>query len=446
MKWLFLIMPALAFANIQKAPNNFKDAKGQKYVFVDFLSAESSIDYDLDRKMALATTTIKFQQETKGRVLLDLIPKPIQVEIDGTTTQSLKITTPDKETSLRSLETVTSIGEHTLTITNEIKENIDFGNGFVNSAFWMTDLDDKSYLEQYLPTNLEYDQYPLHLEINIASNSKTEDHEIFTNGSMRSKNNKNFIIDYPEYFTASSVYFHLTRKDRFSKKLFNHITPAGKMIPITIYSKYSWYLSRAEKTTKSVLDELETKLGTWPHSGLVAYIAGSGGMEYSGATITSNSALGHEITHSYFARGVMPQNGNSGWIDEAIASWRDNGYQSHSTPRFASTNMSGHSEYRRYTDRRAYTQGASFMAYLNSKLEPQGGLAPFLKDFHQNYTHTTISTKLFQKEIENYSGIDFKQDFATYIFGNNRINSNKELTKENPYHPKLSKKQLADLL
>ncbi len=97
MKWLFLIMPALAFANIQKAPNNFKDAKGQKYVLVDFLSAESSIDYDLDRKMALATTTIKFQQETKGRVLLDLIPKPIQVEIDGTTTQSLKITTPIKK-------------------------------------------------------------------------------------------------------------------------------------------------------------------------------------------------------------------------------------------------------------------------------------------------------------------------------------------------------------
>jgi hypothetical protein len=49
-------------------------------------------------------------------------------------------------------------------------------------------------------------------------------------------------------------------------------------------------------------------------------------MEYCGATMTDPGALGHELTHSWFARGVMPANGNTGWIDEAVASWRDDGY------------------------------------------------------------------------------------------------------------------------
>ena len=59
---------------------------------------------------------------------------------------------------------------------------------------------------------------------------------------------------------------------------------------------------------------------------MTIYIAGRGGMEHCGATITSMSALAHEITHSWFARGVMPANGNAGWIDEGTARWRDRGY------------------------------------------------------------------------------------------------------------------------
>ena len=74
--------------------------------------------------------------------------------------------------------------------------------------------------------------------------------------------------------------------------------------------------------------ELEQTYGPYPHEALLIYCTGniSGGMEYAGATMTSLEALGHEITHSWFARGVMPANGNAGWIDEAIARWRDRGY------------------------------------------------------------------------------------------------------------------------
>src|SRR5690606_31939202 len=103
----------------------------------------------------------------------------------------------------------------------------------------------------------------------------------------------------------------------------------GRSLPVTVYMKKIWsyfsapsvYLDRAIE----VLTELESDYGAFPHSGMLIYAspAFQGGMEYAGATITNFKALAHEITHSYFGRGLMPANGNAAWIDEALASWRD---------------------------------------------------------------------------------------------------------------------------
>jgi hypothetical protein len=84
----------------------------------------------------------------------------------------------------------------------------------------------------------------------------------------------------------------------------------------------------AIQVARNVMQELEQTFGAYPHETLLVYCTGasSGGMEYAGAAMTSQAALGHEITHSWFARGVMPANGSAGWIDEAIARWRDLGY------------------------------------------------------------------------------------------------------------------------
>ncbi len=168
-------------------------------------------------------------------------------------------------------------------------------------------------------------------------------------------------------------------------------------------------------------------------------------MEYSGATMTSLYALGHELTHSYFARGVMPVSGNSGWLDEAIASWRDDGYQSHETLRYSSAKMSGFSQYKRTTDRKAYNEGAKFMAYLNSRLESRGGLEGFLREVYSAYVHQNITTELFRSELEAFSGQSFKDQFKGHVYGENERKSQKR-SGENPYHPRLSDKELRELL
>jgi hypothetical protein len=444
MKFLLTLLVSISsIAMASNSPANFPSNNGQA-VFVDFIKANYSIKYDISNDIASAYTVIEFTQTQLGTPIFDLIGDPKSVIINGEETKSQTISSPDNKTKYRTITKVLPAGTHTLEIRNEINENIRFEKGGVQSAFWMSDLKDRKYLEQYLPTNIEFDQYKMDLNLKFIGGSK--DQTIYTNGSVTKVNKSEYNISYPKYFTASSLFFHTATKDRFNEVKYDFKSISGKIIPVTIYSRSSWNLSSAKKGSESVLNELEAKLGAWSHPELIIYVAGQGGMEYSGATITSMSALGHEITHSYFARGVMPVDGNSGWMDEAIASWRDGGYKSAKKPNFSSTSMAAHSQYRRTTDRKAYTEGANFMAYLNNSLENIGGLTSFLKLMYNKYVHTNIDTETFRSELETFSGLNMEKDFNKYIYGQGKESKSKSMRKSNPFHPELSKAQLQELL
>jgi hypothetical protein len=143
-----------------------------------------------------------------------------------------------------------------------------------------------------------------------------------------------------------------------------------------------------------------------------------GGMEYGGATMTSTGALGHELIHSWFARGVMPANGNAGWIDEAIASWRDNGYPRRTTG-FSNSpiNLGGFSQYRRHTTSAAYSSGASFISYLDGTLASVGGMKEMLTLLWIEKRRQTITVPMFQSFLEEKSGKDLSQLFNFYVYG-----------------------------
>lgn len=443
---LGLLFATGAYANIEKAPKNFQ-IKNKKAVYVDFTQVESNITYHLSTKTVTAETIIEFNSEEAGAPLFDLNAKLSSASLNGKSVNVVEVNDPTNVTTYRMVDTVIAPGTHRLTILSSYDENVDFSRDYVSSAFWMSDLSDRKYLEKYLPTNLEFDQYAMKMNVKVFGLNKVSEHEVFTNGALTVNAVNDFTIQFPEYFTTSSYYFHITKKDRFSKRAFNYKSITGKEFPVMIYSKSSWNLGSAERKTLEVLKELEVKLGAWSHPSLTIYVAGAGGMEHSGATITSLSALQHEICHSYFARGVMPIDGNSGWMDEAIASWRDAGYRSVSSPNFSSTSMSGHSTYRRYTDRKAYNQGANFMAFLNNRLASQGGLIKFLSHLYKTYSHQNISTQIFKKELELYSGENFTAEFNQYIFGSKLKSAHDHKSvEENPYHPKLTAKQLRDLL
>lgn len=435
---LLLSMPSMA--NLHLAPPSLNLERSSKGIFVDFTKASSSIIYDLKDRSVKAETTIEFTQSTKGKPIFDLVETPLTLLIDGKAIES-KTTSMDGVSKVRYLDRELEAGAHTLKVINNISKNISWNSSYVRSAFWMSDLSDRRYLEQYLPTNLEYDQYKNDIEVKVL-NSEIE-HILYTNGEVNEISKNHFKVSYPETFTASSLFFHMSKKGLKDERreIFKSID--GREIPVIVYTNQS--VNRFMNATLKILAELERDYGPWPHNQVLIYGAGSGGMEYCGATITSFSALGHELIHSYFARGVMPAHGNSGWVDEAVASWRDSGYRSYSKRSLSRTKMASHSIYQRTTDRNAYTKGMKFIGYLHGKFKERESFKVFLKSFFETRKFKPFKTDEFQSAVEAYYNTSLSNEFNTYIYGRNGIDKLEEPS-ENKFHPKLSDADLRKLL
>ena len=268
------------------------------------------------------------------------------------------------------------------------------------------------------------------------------------NGKVTEIGNNSFKVSYPKFYSASSVYFHLFRDNSFvNNALFYLRSIDGRMIPVDIYTSFD--VKPFVDTATAVFHELEADYGPWPHQQLVVYgNAPSGGMEYSGATITSLKALGHEMMHSYHARGLMPANGNAGWMDEAMARWRDNSYPLVETLSYTSTRLAGRSPFTRMTDRMAYTEGSAFLGWIGHRMNAKGlSMKAFLRDYFQKYKFTTVTTPMFQKELSNAAGEDLSAEFNQYIYGKGSFAPLKSSHshEEDPMHPRYTKKQLKEM-
>ncbi|MBT7611315.1 MAG: hypothetical protein HN576_16260 [Bacteriovoracaceae bacterium] len=442
---LALLISFNSFANLHQAPPTLDLSRFTKGVFVDFISAKSLITYDVTKKLSAVETTIIFKQEEVGKPIFDLVVEPKNVVLNSMRTSiSTQTVSMNGTSTVRFLDEVLGVGTHKMVITNLITKNLAWSTGSVKSAFWMSDLSDRRYLEQYLPTNLEYDQYKMDFEVKIID--AHYDHNLYTNGDIKELAKNHWSVSYPETFTASSLYFHLTKKGVFDEKRAVYTSIDGRKIPFIVYTS-----SRASRYLNSALEvvaELEKDYGPWPHSQVLIYGAGSGGMEYCGATITSSSALGHELTHSYFARGVMPAHGNSGWVDEAVASWRDGGYRGYNTYNLSRTKMAGHSVYQRTTDRAAYSKGMKFLGYLHKRFLAKESFKVFLKSFFERRKFKPFKTPEFQKAIEDFYNVSLSAEFDKYVYGKSGIDmrSSKNMVEENKYHPRLTEKELLNLL
>ena len=450
MKKFILILSLLsssAFANLHLAPPDF-NLKSGRAIFIDFKKADYSITYDLNQEKATVKTRITFESKNTGFPLFDLIPCPHNLKIDGKSTEQSLVEFPGGISQLRKINTIVAPGFHVLEMENEISTNVTFQSeiGAVSQAFWIRDLKDRMFLEQYIPSNFEFDQY--HMTLHLAFEGVEEvEQDIYTNGVVNKTSPTSWTINFPEYYTVSCPYFHMTPKGWMRRLDFTYPSISGKKIPVTVYSPWKKRTKRFKAEAQRVMKELEADYGPWGHDSFVAYgtMKGTGGMEHAGATATSFGALDHEMLHSYFAKGVIPANGNSGWIDEAIASWRDKGYQRLSTPGFSGSNLGAHSIYKRNTDDRAYALGAAFMGYLDYRLQNLGGLKAFLKGYFQAYKHQVITTEHFKNNLEFFSGVNLDVEFGTYIWGKNSDDSLVE-NRENPNHIKLSKEQLKLML
>jgi hypothetical protein len=264
-------------------------------------------------------------------------------------------------------------------------------------------------------------------------------------------------VTYPDHYNASSIFFHTVPEGAVEEIRYSLKSIDGREVPVVIYMAPSFFgkyidslsLDKFKIETDKVFAELERDYGPWPHPGIIIYNAGVGGMEYCGATITEFRALGHELFHSYFARGVMPANGNSGWLDEALASWRDAGYKGLSSLSGTSM-MSSRPYYTRITDRDAYTFGEKFMRLMEGKVRGQGGLKPFLRHLLETKIFAPLFVEEFIKDMESFYGMAFEADFKRYTFGTRssftEMKAHHGGTVDHPMHQKMSLKELENLL
>lgn len=423
-------------------PRSFSVAGG-KAVFADFTEAVYNITYDLNAQKASVVAEIKLETRESGFPIFDSVQAPSSVLLDGVAVTAVETKTPSRETTLRFVNKLTSPGAHTLKIEVPLTTLVKFSATGVSSAFWTSDLDERQFLERYMPANFEFDQVKMTFNVNFIG-AKTKQ-VIYTNGTMTETKSNVFKISYPSYYTASSIFFHAVPQGTVTELRFSLKSIDGRNIPSVVYfspSTFGGSLERLKNKTTEVFHELESDYGPFPHPSITVLQAGSGGMEYCGATMTDFSALGHELFHSYFARGVMPANGNSGWLDEALASWRDDGYQTLDTLS-GSTGMSSHAYYTRTTDTAAYSFGERFMSYLDGKTKAKGGLKPFMRYMVDKKTFAPLFVEEFIKEMNNFYGISVDEDFKRYTFSKNSF---APTTKSSHVHKKMSVEEMAKFL
>ena len=449
MKFLIVLCLLMSFAMASEndklhLPKSFS-LQGGKAVFADFSEAEYSITYDLNAKLAKVKAEIKLETFESGFPIFDSVIAPTNVSFDGSAVTAGDAKTPNGETTLRYINKMVTPGLHTLVIDLPLVNLVEFSESGVKSAFWTSDLDERKFLERYLPANFEFDQVKMTFIVKFLGAKNKQ--SIYTNGIVESVDANTYKISYPAYYTASSIFYHTVPQGATSELRFSLKSIDGRDIPAVVYfSKSSWNtnLERLKEKTTEVFHELESDYGAFPHPSITVLQAGMGGMEYCGATMTDFSALGHELFHSYFARGVMPANGNAGWIDEAFASWRDDGYQTLSTLS-GSTGMSSHPYYTRITDTAAYSFGERFMSYLDGKLKTKGGLKVFMRHMVDKRVFSPFHIEEFIAEMSAFYDVPLMADFKKYTFGNaNSFSGQQKMNKK--IHHKMTPEELQRFL
>jgi len=394
--------------------------RGKTAVPVEFKRLDLSLSIDVPGKRGTGRARIPFAVTQRGAPLMDMVPSPTRLELDGRELAPAtfpEVEPPNGEAKVRVLDVELDPGqEHVLTIDYDLAPaTLSFESGGARLAFFMTDLEQRGYLEQHAPANLEFDQHPASVNIRLVGAAK--EHHLFSNGRT-TRTQDGWSVQFPAYFCSSSYYLHLTDRDfHVSEDTFQ---TGAQRIPIVAYGTRAAETVDAIRIAKKVITELEAEYGAYAHEDLTIYVTDDidGGMEYCGATMTVLGALEHEITHSWFARGVMPGNGNSGWIDEAIASWRDAGYRSlEPNPRRAPVNLAAFPPYRRHTPIAAYREGALLLAEIDFLSKQRGaGLRQLLRALYAQKQHKQITTEFFKQFLETQSGLDLTAMFDRFVY------------------------------
>jgi hypothetical protein len=291
----------------------------------------------------------------------------------------------------------------------------------------MSDLEPGRYLEMWFPANLCHDRLAIEVAIEVAGTERP--HVLLANGTVvEHRPGLAWTVHYPRTYTSLSPLLVLAPADEvdFRRSTAN---AAGKQLQVTV-AGMGGPGSDLEATAADAaawLSYFAARYGTWAHGDeFLAVLWGTPrGMEYDGATTTSQPALEHEIFHSWFGRGVKPACASDGWIDEAMATWATAARQA-GGGRYAVEEL-GLDEapsllypahpWSRHTPREAYSSGGRLLAGV---AHMAGGAAPLrsaLADWHRSYAGGLATTRQLAEHLGQWCGRELGPWWDRYVYG-----------------------------
>lgn len=430
-------------------------------VFVDITKSTYNLEVSNDPKQIIVTAIVDFKTLKPGYPLFDLLPNVDQVTINQQYSELAETPLPCQSSTMRYVKQSIPPGNHQMVLKYVLKypftdasgKPIDNGSKDEDIFFKLSDLNDRGYLERYLPTNLNSDQYPF--EVNIKFAQDRGDIIVMTNGSVGEDNPEGIKIKFPEKSNASAMMLHFAHKDDLIVKeaTFASLQKNGEIKPVSLIvymskKDYEAELADPNRSKMSTPDDFlnATKLSLQKAENLFGPVNGdkfiikakpaqNGGMEYAMAAETGLGAIDHEILHSYFGRGIQSRDGNSQWLDEAVAVWLEefvHGERDISgndkneqlikakAPFLISANLGARSAYHRNSERNAYRYGANFMSYIDWKIAqsyPEKGLYQVLKRLVNERMDKYWDNNIFLKAIKDETGLDFQDEFDFFVKG-----------------------------
>lgn len=410
----------------------------ESHVPMNLLSQDLTMTFDPVSQKVTGHSVIKFRVGQYGRPYFELKASLSNIRINNSSAGATSIKDPDGQNqSYWSLNQELDTKDiHEVEFDYDLPAGrVSYINGGVRFLTDMTDLNGK-FFENWGPVGFEEDAFTLRLKLEVKNGSSS--HKLFTNGEIASSEASSWLINFPNYYTKSSFYVHLTNQTDLPVKNFVY-KGLEKDIPIQVYGVTSALVDSAVSQLPKLFKELEGDYGAYPHNKFLAYMNDrSGGMEYVAATITSLGSLDHELLHSWFARSVIPADGRSGWIDEAMASWRDYGYtRAKSTLNRTPTNLANYSPFRKSTPSNSYVDGRGLMAELDLVFASIGGLKPIMNALFKKYKNNIIANEDFWSFLESYSKLDLEPFQVRYAMGNLNVEEtvNDKSVKQSKFSP-----------
>ncbi|MEN8153278.1 MAG: hypothetical protein ABFR75_04590 [Acidobacteriota bacterium] len=187
-------------------------------------------------------------------------------------------------------------------------------------------------------------------------------------------------------------------------------------------------INEAFTRLESWLPELRVNLGPFPMpQGLSIFLMNDGGgMEYFGGTISSLWALKHEVFHMYFACSVVNKTYRDSWLDEAINEWYEGAWGSGLDPidpNYESNIVSGRSPIATGFDYRAYDEGSRILEAVSIKIGGRINMTGFLSYLVANYSFKPFTTLQFLDYLEDYSGVNMREEFQKWVFSGEDIST-----------------------